>query len=117
MAQSNSEKFFAFKELDLPLGQYVISGSGPMGIRNIKAIGDIDIIVTQKLWKILSEKYEVSEEHGIKKIVHKKNENFCHKFLCFMFLIMFIHLVKKLFQSIFLRLKPLTWHKFMGFSS
>ena len=69
MTQSNSEKFSAFKELDLPLGQYVISGSGPMGIRNIKAIGDIDIIVTRELWEILSKKYEVGEESGIRKIV------------------------------------------------
>ncbi len=69
MTQSNSQKFSAFKELDLPLGQYVISGSGPMGIRNIKAIGDIDIIVTRELWEILSKKYEVGEESGIRKIV------------------------------------------------
>lgn len=67
--KSNREKFYALKKLDLPLGQYMISGSGPLGIRNIKEIGDIDIIVTRELWEILSTKYEVSEENGIKKIV------------------------------------------------
>jgi hypothetical protein len=69
MIKSNREKFSALRDLGLPLGQYMIGGSGPMGIRNIKAIGDIDIIVTKKLWEILSQTYEVRQEHGIEKIV------------------------------------------------
>ena len=37
----NAQKFEQFKKLNLPLGEYAITGSGPMGIRNLKAIGDI----------------------------------------------------------------------------
>lgn len=66
---SNQAKFSALREFNLPTDQYAIIGSGPLGIRNIKAIGDIDIIVTPKLRAILSKEYGVTEENGLKKIV------------------------------------------------
>ena len=69
MQQSNQEKFAALRRLQLPIDQYAITGSGPLGIRNLKAIGDIDIIVTTKLWTTLAEKYGVNDENGVKKIV------------------------------------------------
>lgn len=37
------------KELNLPLGQYVIVGSGTMDILGIRPAGDIDIAVTKSL--------------------------------------------------------------------
>lgn len=69
MQQSNEEKFSALREFNLPTNQYAITGSGPLGIRNLKAIGDIDIIVTPKLWAALAEKYGIIDENGVKKIV------------------------------------------------
>lgn len=48
--KSNQELFQRVKDLNLPLGEYAIFGSGPMGVRGIREMGDVDIIVTQKLW-------------------------------------------------------------------
>lgn len=67
--QKNSEKFAALRALDLPVGDYAIAGSGPLGIRNLRAIGDIDLIVTSALWDKLAAKYGVKDENGVKKIV------------------------------------------------
>ena len=69
MLQKNRQKFAAIKELDLPIGQYAITGSGTLGIRNLREIGDIDIIVTAELWNVLTAKYGVTDEAGVKKIV------------------------------------------------
>ena len=69
MQHSNEEKFSALKKFHLPIDQYAITGSGPLGIRNLKKIGDIDLIVTPKLWAALAEKYGVTEANGMKKIV------------------------------------------------
>lgn len=68
-AKNNKFKFTAIKALNLPIGQYAITGSGALGIRNLKAIGDIDIIVTPELWNILAKKYGVTDENNVKKIV------------------------------------------------
>lgn len=68
IAQKNKKKFDAVRSLDLPLGQYAIISSGPMGIRNIREIGDIDIIVTDELWNVLSKKYSVVEKDKVSKI-------------------------------------------------
>jgi hypothetical protein len=57
------------KKLELPTDQYVIIGSGALGIRNIKEIGDIDIMVSPELWITLSKKYEITNENGVKKII------------------------------------------------
>ncbi len=77
--KKNDEKFETLKKFNLPLGHYAIIGSGPLGIRNLRAIADIDIIVSEELWNILADKYEIVEEHGIKKIVFPGNliEAFC----------------------------------------
>lgn len=64
----NRKLFEKFKQLGFPLGKYEIISSGPLGIRNIREIADIDVIVTDDLWEELSEKYEVSVEDGLKKI-------------------------------------------------
>ncbi|NGX58181.1 MAG: hypothetical protein K940chlam3_01086, partial [Chlamydiae bacterium] len=66
---SNQRKFEEVKKLNLPLGQYLIIGSGSLGIRNLREIGDIDILVDEDLWQQLSNKFEVIEEKEIKKIV------------------------------------------------
>ena len=61
-AKSNESKFAVIKALHLPIDQYAITGSGALGIRNLRAIGDIDIIVTPELWNILAKKYEVPHD-------------------------------------------------------
>ena len=65
----NETKFLKLRELNLPLGQYAITGSGALGIRNLRAIADIDIIVSVELWNTLSEQYGVIDQGGVKKIV------------------------------------------------
>jgi hypothetical protein len=64
----NVKLFKDFKKLNLPIGQYAITSSGPMGIRGIREIGDIDIVCTQKLWDELMVKGEPFDENGIAKI-------------------------------------------------
>jgi hypothetical protein len=46
----NRELFQRVKDLNLPRGEYAIFGSGPMGVRGIREMKDVDIIVTHKLW-------------------------------------------------------------------
>ncbi|KAF3361773.1 hypothetical protein PHSC3_001663 [Chlamydiales bacterium STE3] len=67
--RKNRPKFAAIKALNLPVGQYAITGSGALGIRNLRTIGDIDIIVTSDLWNLLEKRYGVTDENNVKKIV------------------------------------------------
>lgn len=68
-ARANKLKFNAIKSLHLPIDQYAITGSGALGIRNLKGIGDIDIIVTAELWDMLAIKHGITDENNVKKIV------------------------------------------------
>lgn len=43
----NKNIFEQVKKLNLPMGKYVIFGSGPMGIRGIRECHDVDIIVSE----------------------------------------------------------------------
>ncbi len=65
---NNLEKFSVLRQFNLPCDQYAITGSGPLGIRNLKAIGDIDIIVIQELWDQLVAKYGITDQNGVRKI-------------------------------------------------
>lgn len=69
MMHKNREKFKAIKKWGLPIGQYAITGSGALGIRNLKEIGDIDIIVSSQLWDALAAKFGVTIDTNIKKII------------------------------------------------
>ena len=69
MVRKNQQKFSLVKQLNLPIDQYAITGSGALGIRNLREIGDIDIIVTPALWNALSERYGVTDENSIKKVL------------------------------------------------
>lgn len=69
IAQKNEQKFAVIRELNLPIGHYAITGSGALGIRNLREIGDIDIIVTPELWNTLAIQYGVIDKDGVKKIV------------------------------------------------
>lgn len=65
----NHQKFAALKNYNLPMGLYAIIGSGPLGIRDLREINDIDIIVTLTLRDKLIEKYEFSDDGKVKKVV------------------------------------------------
>jgi hypothetical protein len=65
---ANDAKFQRVRELNLPLGRYAITSSGPMGVREIREIGDIDLVVDDDLWNELSAAYPVIQEHGATKI-------------------------------------------------
>jgi len=56
MLDKNKKLFQALKDLRLPPGEYAIFGSGPMGIRNLREMHDIDIIVTEKLFNEYADK-------------------------------------------------------------
>lgn len=58
--------FKKLKELNLPLGEYVLVGSAPLAARGIREAGDLDIAVTPKLLKKLidSKKYQKVEKYG-----------------------------------------------------
>jgi len=45
------------KELGLADGEYAVFGSGPLAVRRIREAKDLDIIVTNNLYKKLEEKY------------------------------------------------------------
>jgi len=53
---NNKELFQKVKELKLPIGEYALFGSAPLGIRELKNCHDIDIIATENLWKEYSNK-------------------------------------------------------------
>lgn len=50
------ELFEKLKELNLPKGKFAIFGSGPMGIRELREIGNLDLIVTDDYFKELQDK-------------------------------------------------------------
>ncbi len=64
----NEKLFDAIRELNLPIDQYAITGSGPIGIRNLREIGDLDIIVTKELWDTLSKEYPIAKQEGVQKL-------------------------------------------------
>ena len=53
-------------KLDLPKNQYLIWGSGPMAIRNIRQSNDIDLIVSKNLWDQLIDIYPVASKQMIR---------------------------------------------------
>jgi len=57
------------QSLNLPSDQFAVFGSGPLGVRGLRPINDLDLIVTAELWEVLAERYSViSHDHGLKKI-------------------------------------------------
>ena len=64
------------KKLNLPIGEYAIFGSGPMAIRHIRDLQDIDIVVKQNLWNKLAIKYKDNIEQNPERIVVKNIEIF-----------------------------------------
>jgi len=58
--------FEKVKNLNLPLGEYLIAGSGPMAARSIRDYKDIDILVTERLYeKLKKDDWEIVEVDGV----------------------------------------------------
>lgn len=55
-----------FRELKPPLNQYAIFGAGPMTIRGIRKSKDLDVIVTDDLYKKLLKRYKETKSGQIK---------------------------------------------------
>lgn len=72
IAKKNQQKFLHIKEFNLPMSQYTITGSGALGVRNLREINDIDIIVTKELWNELAKQYGIIDTSKVKKIVFPK---------------------------------------------
>ncbi len=49
------------KKLNLPRDEFAIFGGGPLGIRGLREIKDLDLIVLPGLWEELAQKYPVEE--------------------------------------------------------
>lgn len=58
--------FKKLQELALPLGEYVVIGSGPLAALGLREAGDLDIVVTPRLFKELSDsgRYQEQIKHG-----------------------------------------------------
>ena len=58
--------FKKLKELNFPIGEYVLVGSGPLAARGIREASDLDIAVSPKLLKQLidSKKYQEVQKYG-----------------------------------------------------
>ncbi len=65
---ANDTKFDFVRSLKLPLGGYAIVQSGALGIRGIREISDVDIIVSEKVWEQLSSEHQPVDNHGITQI-------------------------------------------------
>ena len=72
--EKNKQKFAVLKKYNLPMGSYVIGGSGPLGIRGIREIQDVDILVSNELRDDLIKKYGMVDDGKVKKIVFPKDE-------------------------------------------
>ncbi len=65
----NKEKFDRVRKLNYPPGEYLITGSGLLGILGLREIGDIDLLVSPDLWTELADRHGVTHKDGIVKIV------------------------------------------------
>lgn len=62
--EHNTILFDKFRELDFPLGEYAIVSGGPLAVRGIKKTGDVDVIVSDKLWGKLKSEYPIKNIEG-----------------------------------------------------
>ena len=68
-SEATNQLFEELRRLQLPAGQYAVFGSGPMGIRGMREIHDVDVIVSPALFADLKTKHAVEDhEHGLHRI-------------------------------------------------
>lgn len=71
------------KLLNLPEGEFVVFGSGPMEAHGIRKAGDLDLLVTDKLWDELVaagnqpivDDWDMIDADGVSRKVHKEKLN------------------------------------------
>ena len=51
-----------FSKLNIPDGQYLIYGSAPLGVRGIRKIHDLDVVVADRLYQKLLQKYPETKD-------------------------------------------------------
>lgn len=73
MNKTNEQLFDELRALNLPRGQYIVVASGPMGIRGLRQMSDVDILVTDELWKELARNHELFYEHDAVKLRLSEN--------------------------------------------
>jgi hypothetical protein len=56
--------FKAIRKLNFPIGEYSVFGSASMDLAGIRDAKDVDIIVTETLWKVISKKYPVTKNES-----------------------------------------------------
>jgi len=71
----NEKIFQKVKDLNLPIGKYIIFGSGPLAIRNLKIPHDIDILVTQDVYDRYKQKNEWQEKEYNQDLYLENDEN------------------------------------------
>jgi hypothetical protein len=72
--EKNNKKFSVLKKYNLPLGSYSIGGSGPLGIRGLREIRDIDILVLDGLRDDLIKKYGMIDDVKVKKVLFPEGD-------------------------------------------
>ncbi len=53
-----------FKELNLPIEEYAIYGSGPLAVRGVRETDDLDVLITDSLYQKLKVDYPNSAKEG-----------------------------------------------------
>lgn len=69
----NQSKFDELRKFNFNPADFLITGSGALGIRNLREIDDIDLVASLELWESLKSKYNIINENGIQKIVLVEN--------------------------------------------
>lgn len=64
-----NNKFDSIRKLNFEIGDYILTGSSPMGIRGLREINDVDIVVSNRLWEKLEKQYGSNDDNGNKKII------------------------------------------------
>lgn len=59
------------RDINLPADQFAIFGSGPLAARGLRDCRDLDIVVTEELWKELLKNYFPDTENQEKIILHR----------------------------------------------
>jgi hypothetical protein len=64
----NDGLFGQVRALNLPLGHYAITGSGPLGVRGVRQVNEIDMIVDDELWDKLALEHRIIKEDNFSRL-------------------------------------------------
>lgn len=73
--EHNNILFDKFRKLNLPIGEYCIVSGGALAVRGMRKTGDIDVLVTKRLWDRLRERFkpEFDEPSELWRIIPDKD--------------------------------------------